>query len=232
MKKALSVALAAALVVSLAACESSSSAPAPAPAPVPEVAEKSQEPVPEPEPEPVVEWIPFDSITYSGTGDSVIEIAPPDDRAWMLEISGNSSTRHFAVEGYDKNMNSTELFVNTTRAYEGFVIDPSLSTVLLEVSAVGDWAITVHDLYATVPSISKGQTVSGFGDAIYEIVSYGTTAKIEGNSDARHFSVETFGEKYDELLVNTVDPYAGSVMLKGDPFLMIINSDSDWSITF
>ena len=230
MKKALSVAIAAALAMSLCACGSSSSDSSPAPAPVPEVTENSSEP--ESEPEPIVEIKAFESVKYEGAGDDVIEIAPPHDRPWMLEITGNSSSRHFSVKGYDEAMEYTELFVNTTDPYTGFVLDPSLSTVTLEISAEGDWSITLHDLYANVPSISLGETITGSGDAIYEILSHGKTADILGNSGSHHFSVKTFGDSQNELLVNTTDPYEGTVMLKGDPFLMIISSESDWTIKF
>lgn len=236
MKKALSVAVAAALALSMVSCGSASTEPAPAPTPAPQqpaVEEPvEEEPEPEPEPEPVVEFVPFESISYTGSGDDVVEITPPDDRPWMLEIKGNAAERHFAVKGYDENMGYTELFVNTTDSYSGFVIDPSLSTVLLEVSAEGDWSITVHDLYANVPSIAEGEQIKGQGDAVYEIVSHGLTARISGNSDEHHFSVKTFGDSSNELLVNTTDVYQGTVMLKGDPFLLIISSESDWVITF
>ena len=226
MKKALSVAIAAALALSMVSCGSTSTEPAPAPTPAPQqpVVEEpvEEEPEPEPEPEPVVEFVPFESISYTG----------PDDRPWMLEIKGNAAERHFAVKGYDENMGYTELFVNTTDQYSGFVIDPSLTTVLLEISAEGSWEIIVHDLYANVPNVSKGEAISGFGDAVYEILSHGMTADISGNSDAHHFAVKTFGDSSNELLVNTTDPYEGTVMLKGDPFLLIINSESDWTIQF
>ena len=232
MKKTLSVALAAALAMSLVSCGGSSSEPAPAPAPQQPAVEVPVVEESEPEPEPVVELVPFESITYTGSGDSVVEITPPNDRAWYFEISGNKADKHFSVTGYDENMGYTELFVNTTDPYHGFVLDPSLSTVLLEVSAHGDWSIILHDLYANVPNISEGETITGFGDAVYEILSHGMTANISGNSDAHHFAVETFGASRNELLVNTTDPYEGTVMLKGDPFLLIIDSESDWTIEF
>lgn len=232
MKKALSVAIATALALSMVSCGSTSTEPAPAPTPAPQQPVVEEPVEEEPEPEPVVEYLPFESISYTGSGDDVVEITLPDDRPWMLEIKGNSDSHHFAVKGYDENMGYTELFVNTTDPYSGFVIDPSLTTVLLEVSAEGNWEIIVHDLYANVPNVSEGEAISGFGDSVYEILSHGMTADISGNSDAHHFSVKTFGDSSNELLVNTTDPYEGTVMLKGNPFLLIINSESDWTIQF
>jgi len=194
--------------------------------------EPGTEPVTEPAPQPVTEAEEPSVTVYSGSGDDVVKISTPANRVWMLEVEGNAAGRHFAVKGYDANMESTELFVNTTDPYTGFVLDPTQSTALLEVSAEGAWNITVHDLYKTAPEIKKGQTVSGFGDAVYQISSYGMTAEITGNSDAHHFAVKSYGDTANELLVNTTDPYEGTVMLKGKPFLLVITSESNWTIQF
>lgn len=209
-------------------------APVPEPEPEPVVDETpvSAEPEPEPEPEPAPTVEKFETVTYSGTGDDVIEIETPKNRAWVMEVKGNSSSNHFSITGYDSNMEYVDLFVNTTSPYEGFVVDERLVTTVLEITAESAWEIKIHDLFNTVPEVKKGDTISGHGDAVYQIESYGVTADVVGNSDSHHFAVKTLGDEMNELLVNTTEPYTGTVMLKGKPFLLIITSESDWEIKF
>lgn len=172
-----------------------------------------------------------DPIVYTGSGDDVIVIEPFDDDIWVLTITGNSEGRHFAVKGYDDASNSTELFVNTTNPYHGTTLDPSLSTSLLEISATGDWTIVLRSAYE-METISAGQTISGTGDSVLNVIDAGKTAYITGNTDSHHFAVKSYGFESNSLMVNTTDPYEGTVMLKGDPFLMTVSAEGDWTITF
>lgn len=188
---------------------------------VPETSEPSPEPTQTPIPAPVV---------YSGSGDDVIEIDPPEG-VYVLHITGNASASHFAVKGFTSSGDSTELFVNTVDPYDGVTIDPSLSTELLEISASGDWTIELVSIYS-MPTISEGDTFDGTGDAILMVESYGSTATIKGNDSAQHFAVKSFGSSKNDLLVNTVDPYEGTVMLSGDPIILQVTSSDSWTITF
>lgn len=173
-----------------------------------------------------------ETIVYTGSGDSVIEveIASSDD-IYVLHVVGNANGNHFAVRGYDASGNSTELFVNTINPYDGYTFDPSCSTSLLEISSTGDWTIELISIY-NMQTISTGQTISGTGDSIMMVENYGTTATISGNQGANHFAVKTYGTQSNELLVNTVDPYSGTVMLNGNPVILQVNSEGEWEITF
>lgn len=328
MKKFMRIILALILLLSLTACGGSSEpaptdpppeAPqeAPEPAPTPE-----PPPTPEPEPEPEPVDIP-EPVVYTGIGDDVIEIQP-FDIPWVMFVSGNASSSYFSVKGYDKDSNSTELFVSTTEAYEGFVLDPSQSTTFLEIKAEGEWTVAIDSFYslpvlemetkisgtgddvfflnpadglwflkvignadagyfsvkgydehlsgtelfvstteeysgitldATQQTVllqvkaesdwtiqiadiselvvaSKGNTISGTGDVVFLVHEAGQTAAISSNNSGGYFSVKTYGNVGDELLVSTTDPYEGRVMLKGDPFVFVIKAEDDWSISF
>ena len=74
----------------------------------------------------------------------------------------------------------------------------------------------------------------GFGeDAIHltEVFTPGTPdlAHIKGNEQARHFSVKGYGSSSD-LLVNTTDPYEGTVILANDTIVLDITASGAWSI--
>ena len=202
--------------------QSPSADPVPLDTPVAE-----ETPTPTPEPTPVV--IP-EPVSYTGSGDDVISIAPPEG-VYVFRISGNTDARHFAVKGYDTTGNSTELLVNTTEPYSGITLDPTQSTSTLEVSAEGDWLIELVSILE-MPTISEGQTVTGAGDSVLLVSSYGTTATISGNSSSAHFAVKSYGTSRDNLMVNTTDQYEGTVMIKGDPLILTVNCEDEWSITF
>ena len=167
-------------------------------------------------------------ITYTGSGDDVVEIQSIKD-GYVFRISGNQAGRHFAVKGYDEAGNPTELFVNTTDPYSGITIDETLTTRTLEISSAGEWAVELVPL-SMLDCISTGQTFSGSGDNVLIILDCGTKAEITGNDEGRHFAVKSYGNSIN-LLVNTTDPYSGTVMLKGSPVLFEITAVGSWTIT-
>lgn len=169
-----------------------------------------------------------EACVYEGTGDSVINIDHPEG-VYVIYVKGNSAARHFAVKGYDANGNSTELFVNTTDAYEGVTLDPDQKTEMLEISANGDWIVEIRSVW-TCDIIDDASTYTGTGDNIVLVNYEASTAQIEGNSGARHFAVKSYGNRTN-LMVNTTDVYSGTVMVKDQPFMLEITAVGDWSIT-
>lgn len=189
----------------------------------------SSAPVQEPEPAPVEEtFIPPDPITYTGSGDDYFDISPFDS-LYYFHISGNSEDRHFSVTGYDAAGNYTELFVNTTDYYNGYVLDPEQDTRTLEVDAEGPWTIEIFSLY-TAPVLPVGETYSGIDDAVLLLPSDCQSAIINGNTMSRYFSVITYGSGFD-LLVNTVDPYSGTVRIDPGATVMTVHAVGGWSIS-
>ncbi|MFW5486252.1 MAG: hypothetical protein ACOCJN_08850 [Spirochaetaceae bacterium JB067] len=80
------------------------------------------------------------NIDYYDTGDNVLWI---EEEGSLLEIAGNGGERHFSVIAYDSFGNYSDLLVNTTDVYAGRVRLPS-DTLILQVSAVGDWTMTLR----------------------------------------------------------------------------------------
>lgn len=191
------------------------------------IAESNQVPTPEPTPEPTV-YIQ-ESIVYTGKGDSVIEL-DEFDGIYVFRITGNEASRHFAVWGYDENAEKTELLVNTSEPYSGTTMDTSLETKMLEITASGEWTVEVMSV-SSMDIITAGDTYSGSGDSILLMRNYGQTATISGNEISQHFAVWSHGSISSELMVNTSEPYEGTVMLKGDPLILQVTAVGDWSIT-
>ena len=189
----------------------------------------SSAPVHEPEPAPVEEtFIPPDPITYTGSGDDYFDISPFDS-LYYFRITGNTEARHFSVTGYDASGNYTELFANTTDYYDGYVLDPDQDTRTLEVDSEGPWTIEIVSLY-TAPVLPVGETYSGIDDAVLLLPSDCQSAIINGNTMSRYFSVTTYGSGFD-LLVNTVDPYSGTVRIDPGATVMTVHAVGGWSIS-
>lgn len=179
-------------------------------------------------PAPVEEtFTPPSPIIYTGYGDDYFDISPFDS-LYYFRITGNSGARHFSVTGYDASGNYTDLFVNTTESYTGYVLDPEQNTRMLEVDAEGPWTVEIRSLY-TAPVLSAGDAHSGIGDAVLLLPSGCRSAVIDGNSKSRHFAVITYGSGYD-LLVNTTDPYSGTVRVDSGATVMTVTAVGCWSV--
>lgn len=185
-------------------------------------------PAQESAPAPVEEtFTPPDPIIYTGYGDDYFDISPFDS-LYYFRITGNSGAHHFAVTGYDASGNYTDLFVNTTESYTGYVLDPEQNTRMLEVDAEGPWTVEIRSLY-TAPVLSVGESYGGVDDAVLLLPSGCRSAVIEGNSKSRHFAVITYGSGYD-LLVNTTDPYSGTVRVDSGATVMTVTAVGCWSV--
>lgn len=185
---------------------------------------------PEPE-EPEAEYVPHDPIVLTGSGDDVLEIDSLD-YYYAFRITGGAAGKHFAVTTYDANGNYSELLVNATGQYSGVTYDPSLNVGMIEVKATGEWTIEIVELL-TLDIIEIGDTLTGTGDSVFSLLTAGKTATISGGAAGKHFAVTTYNGygQYNDLLVNTTDPYEGKVILEGDPVIAVVKATGDWSFT-
>lgn len=170
-----------------------------------------------------------DPVSYSGTGDDVIEVTPFADALYVFEITGNSDERYFAVKSFDSQKNG-KLLVNTTDRYSGITMDTGFDVAMLQVTATGSWQITQHSIY-DMDVLEQGQTYHGTGDKIILVRNSGKTASITGNASERYFSIKSYDSQgRGDLLVNTTDKYDGKVILN-NPIIFQVSAIGDWSIT-
>ena len=172
-----------------------------------------------------------DHVVYSGTGDDVVQITPPEGK-YVFRITGNQEEGHFSVKAYDSFAEYIDLLVNTTSQYSGVTYDPTQSTAMLEVGATGDWTIELVSIY-TMDALISGNSISGEGDAVLQVFAPVLTADIQGNDASAHFSVKSYDMDggYLDLLVNTTDPYSGTVMMGLDVSTLVISAEGPWTIT-
>lgn len=185
-----------------------------------------------------IEWF------IHGTGDSVEAIPSLGDGLFIARIHGNLPGQYFSVTTYDSLGNQLDLLVNAGEAYYGIVpfnFDAyniqDVSGGLVEIKATGDWSIEVMKL-TSLDFAYNSQTVLGYNDSVFYVKGSALTATIVGNKDAKYFSVSAVGidgNKVDsDLLVNTSDPYQGSVRLprNKDGIIVIVKSSDTWGVGF
>ena len=224
MRKFFALMLALIMALGLVACGSETTANDPETG-----AESQEEAAPEVEKEPEEPAKVLEPIVYTGSGDDVIEIASIED-GYVFHITGNAGGNYFGVSGYDKDGNDTALLANETEPYDGVTLDDTLSTVMLEIQAVGDWTIELLPI-VSLPEYTAGDTITGTGNTIFRTKNAGKIAEIKGNAGGNYFGVVAYGAYSTDLLANEVDPYEGKSMIKCDPFLFEVTAVGEWSIT-
>lgn len=198
-------------------------------------------PIPEPTeiqpptniPEPTSMPLPTQApILLSGSGDSVVNVKKSDD-PMLIHIIGNSVGAHFAVWNLDASGDSIDLLVNTTDPYDGvraldFLVGEH--TVRLEITATGPWEIEILPL-GSARVLEVPGTISGDGDDLIRLSGLAADlAIIEGNAGSSHFAVFSYGSGGLNLLVNTTDPYSGTVILEDGVLYLEITAEGSWSI--
>ena len=179
-----------------------------------------------------------DYFTYEGAGDDFIEIEKPEP-ASIMHITGNEAERHFAVEGYDADGESTDTFVNKTKPYEGTVaLDfEGEETTHLEISAQSgdDWTITIAPVFSTEDWVEAPGKITGEDDSIVIIDGEANMADIKGNEAEKHFAVMGWQMEDENItnwdtLVNAVEKYEGTVRLEPNTRILEIKAVGEWTI--
>lgn len=174
----------------------------------------------------------FTPLVLTGTGDAIVDVELPENFIGLAHITGNAASRHFAVSNLDANNDQIDLLVNTTDPYDGIrPIDfrSDEHTVRFEVSASGEWTIEVIPL-GLIRRVDVPGTVTGMGDDVIALIGDPDTAIVVGNADGHHFAITGYGGQQIDLLVNTTDPYNGTVLLDPDTLILEIKAEGEWTI--
>lgn len=186
-----------------------------------------------PTPRPTNTPIPGLIYELVGYGDSVEEI-PTIDGIAVAVIAGNDESRYFGVTSYDKDGNRINMLVNATNPYVGshpigLFSEP---VAFLEIKATGAWRIYILK-GATMRALLGGHgSISGKGDDVFVLPSpHGKIAEIDGNYESRYFGVTMYTESQRKLLVNTTDPYQGTVLVGGESAIIVVTAEGEWTFT-
>jgi hypothetical protein len=174
----------------------------------------------------------FAAVTRTGSSDGLVPI-PRAAKAGLVRAT-YSGSGNFIVESLDARNETNDLLVNTIGAYSGTTVFgfglSSSRSVRLKVTASGRWTIRVAPI-ASAPQLKS--PASGKSDKVYLWDGKATTWRIT-NRGSGNFVVQTYGSGLfgDDLLVNEIGAYRGSVPVKAGPAVTTIVSDGTWRITF
>jgi hypothetical protein len=166
-----------------------------------------------------------------GHGDTVTDkIAPPGERnRVVLTHRGNSN---FAVWAYLED-GSRDLLANSIGNYDGQRPLLGSGPVYFEVTADGDWKITIEALQ---PDPAAAQGVSGNGEYVSGIFSPAKLGPVPYNishTGSSNFAVWLRCAGGDDLAVNEIGSYTGSVVIEFEqgPCFWDVTADGTWSVT-
>jgi hypothetical protein len=170
-------------------------------------------------------------VVLSGRGDNVVDVTKWDGPA-IAHIT-HSGGSNFAVWNYGTDGQRIDLLVNTVGSYIGTVPLDWLAdeeTARFEVTAGGDWEIRIEPLL-----LVRGEVVpSTFGgtgdDVVYLDGKNPDLLKVDAGTAESNFAIWAWGSEGRDLLVNDIAPYAGTVMVSPDAFLLVIHATGDWQI--
>ena len=189
----------------------------------------------QPEPEPAeFEWPTLEPVLLEGSGDDVVVLDSPISLAAM-DVSANASSRYFGIKPILVSGDSGSSLVNTTDPFEGTVLLLGAGQDAIagfEVSSNGPWSFTIKSI-AEVSYLGPAETIEGSGDALIRLdETQGlTTISVIGNEEGRYFGVRQHGDSSFSV-INTTDPYTGTVRLDPGTLLLEVTAIGTWSITF
>lgn len=163
--------------------------------------------------------MPIAGQHFEGTGDDVVTISKPADKAALLTFSCSDCQSNVAVKtDYD-------LLVNEIGTYSGtHLIDirNDENTTTVEVTADGSWTIDIADI-STAP-----EATSGTGDSVIWVKT-GKKAAITHDGES-NFAITAASSSGIDLLVNEIGPYTGTKAIDA-PTILDITADGNWTIT-
>lgn len=180
------------------------------------------------------EWPPLEPIVLEGSGDDVVVLDSPVSLAAM-DVNANDSGRYFGIKPILATGEAGISLVNTTDPFDGTVLllgTDQDAIAGFEVSSNGPWSFVIKSI-AEVPFLGQSETIEGSGDALVrldETVGL-TTITVTGNSEGRYFGVRPHGATYSFSVINTTDPYTGTVRLDPGTLLLEITAIGSWSIS-
>ena len=172
-------------------------------------------------------------ITYTGTGDDVIEVDLRDGYAMHITVGPAARSYDlYSVEAYTADGELVDRLASGMGSYDGVVFDGTYTAAILLIEAACDWSVELVPL-SDLPMIRKGEPFTGTGDMVLIADEPFRVADVSGNGDRKYFGVWSYWEDGRDLLVNSTDPVDTRMIVKGSPRLLAVSSTGAeaWSIT-
>lgn len=197
-----------------------------------ETPQPTDTPAPTDTPEPTFTPTPLpEPIILTGNGDNVVDLQKWDGPA-ILKATYNGGG-NFIVTNFDGSNNQIDLLVNTIGNYTGTLpLDfyDNQQTARFQITASGPWELQIIP-FQQARKESVPTTITGTGDEVVILTdNVPDLLKITANQASRNFIVMAYGSDGQDLLVNEIAPYTGTVMAPSGTYVIVITATGPWSI--
>ena len=176
--------------------------------------------------------------SFSGNGDDVIDVA--NIKGSVIIKFTHDGDENFIVVSKSPDDDYLDLLVNEIGAYRGTVIQElgkswlgTRTLGMLEISADGDWTVSIKPL--SKAKKWNGKSLSGSGDIVLKVPN---GVKANNKLSMRHsgdsnFIVYTYSSKGKvlDLKVNEIGNYSGKKTFGRGVYYIVIQTQGDWKIS-
>ncbi|MBI2837349.1 MAG: IPT/TIG domain-containing protein [Acidobacteria bacterium] len=173
--------------------------------------------------------------SFSGSGDAIVDFTRPSTPA-IVHITGDAGNDYFVIRsstpggGYD-----VDLLVDAAGPYDG--IRPldfeGTHAGRFAVTAITAWTIDILPV-SSAHSLPVPGSYAGIGDDVLALSgAMPDTATISGNAAGGNFAIDCYraaGELIGRL-VDTTNPFVGSVSVPHEAVYLVIEAVGPWSIS-
>ncbi|WP_017578816.1 hypothetical protein [Nocardiopsis valliformis] len=175
-----------------------------------------------------------ETLEFSGTGDTVVEVEFHDD-ARIARFSHNGSS-NFAVWALDSEGGNSDLLVNEIGSYDGSVLyngGPREEMAALEISADGAWEISLEPLSAATSWGDSDDEFTGSGDDVVQLewTPEGLTTLDMAHDGSSNFAIWGYTDTSRDLLANEIGSYDGQTTLTAGTLILAVTADGTWTLT-
>jgi len=167
----------------------------------------------------------FAAVSKSGRGDGIVKV--PVDAVGAIVTATHSGSSNFAIEALDAGNKTTGLLVNEIGKYRGVTMfTEDEAPVKLKITADGSWTVRIAPVSSAKPATSSN---SGSGDAVLLYDGAAADWKFT-HSGSSNFAVTYLSTEGNDLLVNEIGKYSGTVPAAAGPAVVVISADGKWTM--
>ena len=174
------------------------------------------------------------SQTFSGSGDSVVTVAPVSEP--VLVAMTHDGVRNFAVISKTADDGYITLLANIIGSYSGTrlqELSKRQKLSMFEVTADGNWTITIKPLSAA--TAWSGQSISGSGDVVVRVPKKTKPGNKLGmqHIGTSNFAIISYSKKgkYLSLKANEIGDYTGQKTFGKGATYLGVESEGTWTLT-
>jgi hypothetical protein len=188
----------------------------------------------QPEPTEQITRNKTEPLYFNGSGDDLllVKISP---KIYPYVYVVNKGSSYFSVKGFDK-AEKYILIANEVGRYSGFsfLADAYVGTIeSIEIHGGKNWELLfLPENDDSIKTYSAPIIISGDEPSIFRIDNAGQIVEADIQGTEYSLVKQVNSQWRSNLLINTVAPYTGNVRFAKDSSLVVVDSNSSWTMKF